>query len=314
MILKSKHENNFRARFYFLFLFYTLLFLFYPGNTYYFDIFAFNRNLFQDNKSPQQKLIKRSVPYLRVNQPPVISAEGVYVVDLESFTPIYQKGAHARFLPASTTKVITALVAYDIYNTDEVITIKNPRGEGQTIGLVEGEKITFENLLYGMLVHSGNDAAYTLAQARDYNQFIGLMNAKAKKLNMQNSHFTNPAGLDDPGNYSSPYDMALAARELLKNKYLSRIVSIKEITISDVDFKYFHKLTNVNRLLGEVAGLGGLKTGYTETAGENLISFYKHGGHDYIIVVLKSRDRFEDTKNIINWMNNNVDYINIESK
>lgn len=309
MILKSKHEDNFKARFYFLFIFYTLLFLFYPGNTYYFDIFAFNRNLFAEDKSPKQELVKRSIPYLRINQPPKVSAEGIYIVDLESFTPIFERSAHTKFLPASTTKVITALVAYDIYSPDDVITIKNPRGEGQTIGLVDGERITFENLLYGMLVHSGNDAAYALAGARDYNQFVGLMNEKANKLNMKHSHFTNPAGLDNPENYSTPYDMALAARELLRNKDLSRIVSIRDITISDVDFKYFHRLTNVNKLLGEVAGLGGLKTGYTETAGENLISFYKHGGHDYIIVVLKSLDRFEDTKNIINWMNSNVDYI-----
>ena len=75
-----------------------------------------------------------------------------------------------------------------------------------------------------------------------------------------------------------------------------------------MDYRYFHKLTNVNKLLGEIQGLGGLKTGYTENAGENLVSFYKHNGHQYIIVVLKSLDRFQDTKNIVEWIVNNVNY------
>ena len=126
---------------------------------------------------------------------------------------------------------------------------------------------------------------------------------------MKNSKFSDPAGLEETSQYTSPYDLALVARELLKNPYLSKIVSTKEITISDIDFKYFHRLTNVNRLLGEISGLGGLKTGYTEEAGENLVSFYKKNGHQFVIVVLKSEDRFLDTSNIINWIEENIDYI-----
>ena len=137
------------------------------------------------------------------------------------------------------------------------------------------------------------------------------MNKKAKEIKMIDSHFSNPDGLDENGQYTTPFDLALAARYLLKNNYLAKIVSTKEIIISDVDFKYFHKLSNVNILLGEIAGIGGLKTGYTEAAGENLISFYKKNGHQFVIVILKSEDRFSDTRNVVKWIEENVDYLEL---
>jgi len=299
-----------KTKFYLLFIFYSLLFLFYPGDYYYFHLFAYNRDLF--NKKEIKTEVKiNPVPYLK--NPfyfPETSAEGVYVVDLPSFTPILERNKHIKFLPASTAKIITALVAFDIYKTNQIITVKKVIEDGQVMGLVSGEKITVENLLYGLLVHSGNDAAYVLADNHGFEKFIDLMNKKAKELKMMDSYFKNPAGLDENNQYTTPFDLALAARVLLENPYLAKIVSTKEITISDVDFKYFHKLTNVNKLLGEIAGLGGLKTGYTEEAGENLVSFYKKNGHQFIIVILKSQDRFYDTTNVINWIEENIDYIN----
>jgi D-alanyl-D-alanine carboxypeptidase len=199
-------------------------------------------------------------------------------------------------------------VVLDIYNPDDIITVKHTLSEGQTIGLVEGERITVENLLYGMLVESGNDAAYAFADAYGFEKFIARMNKKAESLGMRETHYTNPAGLDDPAQFTTPYDLALASRELLKSKLLKKIVSTKEITVDDADFKYFHKLTNVNKLLGEVQGVGGLKTGFTEAAGENLVSLYKKDGHDLLIVILKSQDRFADTKTVIKWIDDNVRY------
>lgn len=299
-----------KIRFYLLFIFYTLLFLFYPGDSFYFHIFAYNRPLFE-KKETKKEIKMNPVPYLK--NPfyfPETSAEGVYVVDLPSFTPILERNKHVKFLPASTTKIITALVAYDLYKPDDVITVKKTIYEGQLMELQIGEKITVENLLYGLLVHSGNDAAYILADNYGYEKFIVLMNKKASQLKMSNSYFSDPAGLEETNHYTTPFDLALAGRELLKNQYLSKIVSTKEIIISDVDFKYFHKLTNINKLLGEISGLGGLKTGYTEEAGENLVSFYKKNGHQFIIVILKSLDRFQDTTNVIKWIEENVDYLN----
>jgi len=297
-----------KPRFYFLFAFFTLLFLFYPGNSLYFDIFAYNRSLFTNNQ-PAKQLKNNPLPYVKYSYYPEITAEGAYIVDIDSFTPVFAKNSKDRFFPASTTKIVTALVAYDVYKPDQVITINEIQEDGQTMGLVHGEKITVENLLYGTLVHSGNDAAYALAQNYGLNKFVERMNKKAKDLKMLNSQFKNPAGLDNLDQYSTPYDLALAARALLKNSYLSKIVSTKEIIISDVDFKYFHKLTNVNKLLGVIQGVGGLKTGFTENAGENLVSLYKRNdGHEFIIVILKSIDRFKDTENVISWVENNVGY------
>lgn len=300
-----------RLKFYFLFIFYTLLFLFYPGDSYYFHIFAFNKDVFE-KKEVSFNLPKNPIPYLK--NPlyfPATSAEGVYVVDLPSFTPILERNINTRFLPASTTKIITALVAYDIYQPNQVITVKKTIEEGQTMKLILGEKITVENLLYGLLIHSANDAAFVLAENFGREKFIDLMNIKAQSLSMKNSHFTNPTGFDDWKQYTTPFDLALAARKLLANPYLSKIVAIKEITISDIDYRYFHQLVNVNKLLGEIQGVGGLKTGYTENAGENLVSFFKKNGHQFLIVIMKSKNRFQDTRNILRWIEENVDYINL---
>lgn len=297
-----------KFRFYFLFTFFTLLFLFYPGDIPLFHTFAYNRELFSKSLLTTPYSL-HPIPYVKFPYYPEVYAEGIYIVDLPSFTPLAQRNPHQRFFPASTTKILTALVAADVYKPDEVVTIKRTVSDGQIMGLMIGEKITVENLFYGLLVYSGNDAAYVLADNYGYQKFIALMNQKAKELKMDSSYFKNPEGLDEDGQYSSPFDLALAARELLKNKYLAKIVSTKEITVSDVDFKYFHKLENVNKLLGEVQGLGGLKTGYTESAGENLISFYKKNGHEFVIVILKSTDRFTDTRNIVSWLEENVNYI-----
>ena len=300
-----------KQRHIFLFIFFTLLFLFYPGDSYYFHIFAYNRELIS-KPEPVTKIKIGPVPYLKFPYYPEVTAEGIYLVDLPSFTPVFSRNENLKLFPASTTKILTALVAFDIYKPDQIITVKRTISDGQIMGLVVGEKITVENILYGTLVHSGNDAAYVLADNYGYDKFVDLMNKKAQLLGMKNSFFSNPNGLDSGTQHSTAFDLSLAARELLKNPYLSKIVSTKEITISDVDFKYFHRLDNVNKLLGEIQGLGGLKTGYTENAGENLVSFYKKNGHQFVIVILKSLDRFNDTRNIISWIEANVDYVNVK--
>ncbi len=294
----------------FLFVFFTLLFLFYPGDSLYFNIFAYNRPLFQ-KKEIAAALKTNPVPVLKYQYYPEVSAEGVYIVDIPSFTPVFKRNETKKFLPASTVKIITSLVAFDVYKPGQIIQIKNVQPNGQVMGLVAGERITIENLLYGILVQSGNDAAFALAENYGYEAFINRMNEKARQIGMKNSTFKNPAGLDENNQFVSPYDLALAARILLQNSYLSKIVSTKEIVILDEDFRYSHKLTNVNKLLGEIQGIGGLKTGYTENAGENLVSFYKKNGHRFIIVILKSLDRFTDTRQIVTWIDNNVEYITL---
>lgn len=300
-----------KYRLMFLFITFTLLFLFYPGDSYYFHIFAYNRSLFHNVSAPH--VVKSlSIPYLPYPSGPDITAEGVYITDLPSFTPLFDRNSKMKLLPASTTKIITALVINDIYKPDDILTVKKSSIEGQIMNLVPGERITAENLLYGILVHSANDATYAFADNAGFEKFVTLMNKKAASLHMTDSHFENPAGLDSANQYTTAFDLALAAREFLKSKYLAKFVATKEITIADVDYTYFHQLTNVNKLLGEIHGIGGLKTGYTENAGENLVSFYKKNGHSYIMVILKSGDRFTDTRNVVNWINDNVQYYNLE--
>ncbi len=296
-----------KLKFVLLYILVTFLLLFYPGDSMLFNIFAFQRDLFTEGTA-NTALTINSVPLVKNQIMPYTSAEGMYIVDKTSYTPLFTKNPHERLLPASTTKILTALVAYDVYKPDDIITIQHEMNEGQVMELKPGERITVENLLYGMLIYSGNDAAYALAEHYGIEKYMKLVNQKAQDLGMKQSQFKNPAGLDAVGQYTTPFDLALAARELLKNKYLSKIVSIKEITISDVDFKYFHQLANVNKLLGELQGIGGLKTGYTENAGENLVSFYRYNGHDYIIVILKSLDRFEDTRTAVKWIQDNINY------
>lgn len=297
-----------------VFLSFSLLLLFYPGNYWITHTFS-QTDLWREKREAKPAL--HPIPEVRKYAPyPLVSAEGVYVVDLASFTPIFERNSNTRMYPASTAKIITALVVADLFKPTDVVVVtkqitKDDQPDWQLMGLVKGEKITIENLLYGILVYSANDAAFTLANTYGYDSFIQKMNEKAAALGMKNSHFKNPIGIDDTEQLTSPYDLALAGRALLKNSYLAKFVSTKEITISDVDYKYFHRLNNINELLGKVVGIGGLKTGYTELAGQNLVSFYKKNGNQYIIVVLKSLDRFEDTKILTEWIDLYVDHVSM---
>jgi D-alanyl-D-alanine carboxypeptidase len=298
---------RYAVKFSIIITFFTVFFLFNPGNSYFYNLFAFNYSTF--NRKEVTKKMKFNPVVSSKNESSLsISAQGAYIVDLASFTPVYEKNTHMKLYPASTTKVITALVVRDLYKPDDVITIKKVHSEGQVMGLVPGERITVENLLYGLLIYSGNDAAFAFADAYGYDKFIALMNKKAASLHMVDTHFVNPAGLDANGQVTTPFDLSLASRQLLKDEFLKKVVSIKEITISDIDFKYFHQLNNVNKLLGNLPGIGGLKTGYTEEAGENLVSFYKKDEHEFLIVILKSGDRFADTTSVVRWINENVQY------
>jgi len=295
-----------------VFLSFSFLLLFYPGNYWLTQVFSQ-----QDNwqEKPAIQFALHSIPEVNKDAPyPFISAEGVYIADLASFTPVFERNSNKLLYPASTAKIITALVVTDIFKPTDVIVVnkqitKADQPDWQLMGLVTGEKMTIENLLYGILVYSANDAAFTLADSYGYDKFIEKMNEKAASLGMRNSHFKNPIGIDDYEQLTTSHDLALAARALLNNPYLAKFVSTKEITISDVDYKYFHRLNNVNELLGKVVGIGGLKTGYTELAGQNLVSFYKKNGNQYIIVVLKSLDRFEDTKILTQWIDMYVNHV-----
>lgn len=241
---------------------------------------------------------------------PEITATGVVVVDIDSGIYLFKRNENIVLSPASTTKLLTALVVLDTYALDDVVTIGDMHIDGQSMGLVRGEKITVENLLYGALIYSGNDAAWALA---DYYpggepKFVEAMNAKAKELHLAHSTFTNPVGYDDPNHKMTPLDLAILGEAALNNKTIAKMVGIPEITISDVTHTYFHQLKNVNELLGKVPGVGGIKTGWTEEAGENLITLVERNGHRVITIVLHSQDRFGDTSKLIDWVFGNYQW------
>lgn len=245
---------------------------------------------------------------------PDISAEGILVLDLPSDMILYEKNATDRFNPASTAKIMTSLVAMDKFQLDDILTVGRVKTEGRVMGLFSGEKLTFETLLYGTLVHSANDAAYAIAEnyPGGVGKFVEAMNWKATDLHLNNSHFTNPAGFDEKETYTTPVDLAKLSKVALNNKLLAKIVSTKAITVSDVTYTYFHPLTNVNELLGKIAGVAGVKTGYTENGGEILVSEVKKNNHSVLFVILKSKERFKETEAMINWVFNNFAWKKLE--
>lgn len=241
---------------------------------------------------------------------PVISAQGAIVVDDESNVTLFEKDADQPLLPASTTKIITALVAMDYYPQDALLKVGEIKIDGRKMNLKEGETITVENLLYGLLVYSANDAAYVLADNYPGGKeiFVKAMNEKASILGLINTKFSNPAGLDGSGHVSTARDMAHLGQIAMKNSGFAKIVGTKQIDVSSIDGRLIHKLTNVNELLGEVKGVLGVKTGWTQNARENLITYVDRDGHKVILALLGSQDRFGETKELINWIFENYEW------
>ncbi len=251
------------------------------------------------------------LPILKTaNYFPVLSAQGVIAVDLTSGVFLYEKNSDAKLLPASTTKIMTALVAMDSYSLDQVIKIGKIKVDGQKLGLYENEEMTVENLLYGLLVYSANDAAEVLAANFDGGRtgFVNAMNLKATELSMNNTHFNNPAGLDEVNHYSTAKDMTRLAQIAMKNSTFSQIVGTKDKTITDITGKSVYKFTNINKLLGTVDGVMGIKTGWTEGARENLVTYIKRGDKEVLIALLGSQDRFGETKELIDWIFTNFQW------
>jgi D-alanyl-D-alanine carboxypeptidase (penicillin-binding protein 5/6) len=287
-----------------------LFFLWYPGQNYY-SIARFGGVLRSWNQlavrpTPAPYPVNRTGIYPGIE----ITATSVVVQDATSGVYLFRRASTMQLSPASTTKILTALVVLDSMGLEDIVTVGTVQNNGQTMGLVSGERITVENLLYGMLILSGNDAGYALANAYPggFDAFIAAMNKKAQDLHLSMSHFTNPVGYDDPNHYVTAEDLARLADVALENKTFAKMVGIPQITISDVTHTYFHRLSNVNQLLGKIPGVAGIKTGWTEEAGENLVTLIDRGGRKIIIVVLHSQDRFGDTIRLIDWVYGNYDW------
>lgn len=248
-------------------------------------------------------------PRLKDNpsSPSAFTARSVIAVDMDSKQVLYSKDDKLQLWPASTTKLMTAVVALEHYSPEDIVTITAPVATGSRMGLINGERITVENLLYGLLIQSANDAAYALARHDPNGQgdFVARMNQKAEELGLENTHFFDPAGFDNDKQYTTASDLSKLAVYALQNKMIAKIVSIPLITVPDDDFIHFHQLRNVNQLLGTVPGVAGVKTGWTENAKENLVNLTKRNNREVLTVILGSDDRFGETKALTDWVFDN---------
>lgn len=248
--------------------------------------------------SPAPLPVPRGLP------PPPTSARNIFIQDLLSKTVLFSLNADEPVLPASTTKMMTALVALENFDLTDVITVNQTYPVGTRVGFAPGEKLTVEQLLYALLVQSANDAAEILAEnfPGGREAFIAAMNAKATQIHLTNTHFANPTGIDEANHYSTAADLSRLAIEALKQPVFAKIVATENAVIST------HVLTNVNQLLGKIPGVLGVKTGNTQGAKQALVTEVVRDSHPVILVVLGSLDRFADTSALITWVYSNWDW------
>lgn len=242
---------------------------------------------------------------------PVINATAAYVTDEKSGAILFSKNADKQYSPASTTKLMTALVARRLYKPGAVISVdlRAPVG-GTLVGLQTGEQYTLESLLEAALIASGNDAAEVLAENHSEGVafFVNEMNTVAQELELKDTHFSNPAGFDAPDHYSTAHDLAILTREVLKDPVIRRIVATKEVEMQDISGQRRITLKNTNQLLGKDYRVTGVKTGTTFEAGEVLVTATQDGDQSLLFVVLGSHSRYTDTQTLLEWMNTNVSW------
>ena len=241
---------------------------------------------------------------------PIISAQAVLAYDIDSGIALFEKNPDAPLLPASTTKIITALVSLDYFGLETILKVNGDFIDGQKMELIAGERILVDDLLHGLLIASANDAAQVLANnyPGGTDNFVVAMNAKARQLGMSNSFFVNPSGLDAEGQVSTARDLVRISNYAMRNPYFAQIVGTKETLVKSTDGRIIHKLTNINKLLGEVPGVLGVKTGWTENARENLVTYVERDGRRVMIAVLGSQDRFGETEELIDWIFKNYEW------
>lgn len=219
-----------------------------------------------------------------------VSATAAVLMDADMGQVLYEKNGDRQMLIASTTKIMTALVVLEHAAPDDVITVTpNHMAEGSSMYLRAGETVRVEELLYGLLLCSGNDAALALTEcAGGLTPFVALMNEKAAALGMAHTSFANPNGLDADGHYSTARDMAVLAAAAVENPTFRRICSSRSVTIGQ------RTMENHNRLLRQMEGCIGLKTGYTRAAGRTLVSCTERDGCRLVAVTLQDGNDWAD--------------------
>jgi len=233
------------------------------------------------------------------------SAESAMLIEADSGDVIYQKDADTRRGPASTTKIMTAIIAIERCPLDKVVTVAPEAAgvEGSSVYLYAGERITMESLLYALMLQSANDAAAAIAYevAGGIDEFAALMNEKAAELGLKDTHFANPHGLDDEDHYTTARELAMIARYALGNETFKEIVSTKKKSIPMHNGEATRVLINHNRLLRTYDDIIGVKTGFTKKTGRTLVSAAERDGVTLIAVTLSDGDDWRDHRAMLDY-------------
>lgn len=245
-----------------------------------------------------------------------VNARHAIAIDGKTKIILYEKNSDKLVPMASTTKIVTALVAIKYGKLDEKIEISANAASirGSTVGYKKGEQITLRELLYGLMLRSGNDAAIAIAEGIGGNVegFTKLMNEFASEIGIIDSHFESPHGLDSENHYSTAYDLAIATAKARENKVFNDIVKAKDVEAKEYGFtRSYH---NINKILYQIPNADGVKTGYTGGAGKCLVTSINHHGNDIIIVVLNCTPRWQETSKIYKYVMNNYEYKKMFSK
>lgn len=276
--------------------------------------------LAQDDEETDYIWLKQEIEIAQNIKEPVIYSKSAVIYDRGSKTILYGKNEHERLPMASTTKIMTAIILVenvsDLSKEIEVVKEAAMVG-GSSLELKTGDKITYEGLLYGLLLCSGNDAAAQIAisMAGSIEEFADLMNAKAYSLGLKDTHFITPHGLDEEGHYTTAYELAVIADYALNMQKIAEVVSTKNYTIAVNG--YPRELTNTNELLGYLEGVNGVKTGFTHNAGRCLVTSAIRDNFNIITVVLGAdtkKIRTRDSINLIEYVYKNYKLINLEDR
>lgn len=233
-----------------------------------------------------------------------ISAESAILIEQSTGNVLYGKNHTKQMKPASTTKILTALIALEKCDMKEIVTVSlnAANKEGSSMYIEEGEKLTVEGLLYGLMMNSGNDAATAIAEHISGNEeeFSKLMNQTAKRIGALNSNFVTPSGLDDENHYTTAYDLALITSYALENDSFKTMASTKTkvVTTEDGVKKY---LSNHNKLLSLYEGCNGVKTGFTKASGRTLVSSAIRNDMQLVAVTFNAPDDWNDHMNMMNY-------------
>jgi len=243
---------------------------------------------------------------------PKVGAREYVIVDGDSGAILLENAAHRRVAPASTTKIVTAMIALERKDWRDIVTASYDESElidSTLMGLRPGDRITLEDLLYGLMLPSGNDAALAIATyvGGSRNRFVDLMNAKAADLGLANSHFTNPHGLDHREHYSSAFDMVQFARAGMKDPRFQALSAARKWSIRASSRTY--DVHNLNRVLGQVPGADGVKIGFTDEAGRTIVASATRNGKRVYVGAFHSTDLVGDTRPLLEWAFKNWSWV-----